>query len=590
MATRSSRPGASATAAAKAGRPSLATAAPPLPAADPGWAVLSIDELDTARDRLARDATPPDAMLDLCWQTEDEGRVRDAVALSLCAAELAAAAHHADAALDLSANAIRLLHALGELRGAVDYGQCALKWVRRGQGVLPRVRLLSTLGLVYAGLGRIDRAVECLRKAGTLPVSTSPEAAYLLAARRAETMQLLGLRGSAAAEWRKALGILRRMPARASNAYRQVCSRVTLSNVLLLAHVHEGEPVDMGEVGALLGEAGRYIGSVRSQDTHYTAACGLAAALQDGDAEGRWVEAFLALADEVVATEEGWAQAAVCAWATIEAVQHGRLDVARGLLGKIDPARAPLAWPSWAAVWHRAMGEVLAAAGDHAAAVAAYRAFAETDKRNRDHQVRMAFEMADLASRASEIQSREREASSRADRLARHNAALAAEKAQLAESALTDALTGLGNRRAMALRVTALRARRRAAHCTLVIGDIDHFKSINDRFSHQVGDRVLAAVGALFGGSTRKSDCAVRWGGEEFLILYGSPVGLQRLDALRRSVESRDWTTLAAGLAVTISLGAAPWTSSTDFDTALALADKRLYAAKRAGRNRVVCG
>lgn len=544
-------------------------------------------EIEAAGRRLEADNVAVEAMLDLCWEVEDQGNTQESAALSIAGARRAEALGRIDVALDLRANAIRKLHALGDLRGAVDYGAKSMRWMRQVDDVLPKVRLLTVLGLAYAGLERIDRAIECLRRAQALPIATSPVAAYLLAIKSGETLMLFGREAEAAAEYRKAYAILKRLPGADADAYRQGYTRITLAQTLLMAAIKDARPLDAAEIHTLLDASHRPVECVAVLRVPYLAVRGLAMAVT-GDHGKDWVEDFLALPQNEILVEEGWSQAAVCAWATLEATQHGRLAVARSLLDRIDPADAVLAWPSWAASWHRAYAEVHAAAGDHKAAVDAYRAFATVDQRARERHVTLAFEMADRASRADEIQQRRREASNRAERLARRNSALAAEKAQLAETVLTDALTGIGNRRALELRIAALRARKRSKTCTVVIGDVDHFKAINDTFSHQIGDKVLAVIGSLLGRSARDQDCIARWGGEEFVLLFHNPVGLRRIDGIRKTVETFDWSAIDPNLRVTISFGAALWPTSTDFTVALSLADERLYAAKRSGRNRVI--
>lgn len=167
--------------------------------------------------------------------------------------------------------------------------------------------------------------------------------------------------------------------------------------------------------------------------------------------------------------------------------------------------------------------------------------------------------------------------------------------AELAKLADEDSLTGLFNRRAAerALRV-ALEGPNPGTLSLLYI-DLDHFKSINDRFGHAMGDRVLRECAQLMRLGSRTQDVAARWGGEEFvLVLVGADAAraAEIAERLRNSVERFDWNALDPGLAVTLSIGLA---SSAEAHGAtpeglLALADSRLYAAKARGRNRVVAG
>ena len=164
--------------------------------------------------------------------------------------------------------------------------------------------------------------------------------------------------------------------------------------------------------------------------------------------------------------------------------------------------------------------------------------------------------------------------------------------AELARLADEDALTGLANRRA------AERALRMALEATspvplaLLFIDLDHFKAINDRFGHAMGDRVLRECAQLMRQGSRSDDVAARWGGEEFvLILMGADAARagEIADRLRGAVQQFDWSALHPALRVTVSIGlASSMEAGGGIAALLALADGRVYAAKEAGRNRVV--
>jgi diguanylate cyclase (GGDEF)-like protein len=172
---------------------------------------------------------------------------------------------------------------------------------------------------------------------------------------------------------------------------------------------------------------------------------------------------------------------------------------------------------------------------------------------------------------------------------------LAAAHQQLEKQAITDALTGLYNRRYLYEIYPKLwsDARRQAKSLSLIMIDLDHFKPINDRFGHLAGDRILAHVAGVLRDHCRVSDFIFRLGGEEFLVLtHGTVEGAQVLaekirEALERSVIEEG----GVALRVTASQGV---THAEDTDgvnglrQALARADKAMYAAKQAGRNRVV--
>jgi diguanylate cyclase (GGDEF)-like protein len=174
----------------------------------------------------------------------------------------------------------------------------------------------------------------------------------------------------------------------------------------------------------------------------------------------------------------------------------------------------------------------------------------------------------------------------------RRQAAHADERAARAEvSARIDQLTGLGNRRELDLRWGPLAQRVQAQGQPLALAmlDLDHFKQVNDRFGHDVGDAVLVALARLLRENTRGDDLVIRTGGEEFLlVLPDADPGraLEVCERLRQRVAAHDWQSLADGLRVTVSVGlaAAP---PYDRRALVGRADTALYAAKRGGRNRV---
>jgi diguanylate cyclase len=165
---------------------------------------------------------------------------------------------------------------------------------------------------------------------------------------------------------------------------------------------------------------------------------------------------------------------------------------------------------------------------------------------------------------------------------------LEAEKAALQQQATEDPLTGLANRRHAELWLDAVATAGRPLGIAII--DVDLFKTVNDRFGHLVGDRVLQQVASTLRASVREGDLVARIGGEEFLVGVDGlslPEAAARCQVLRAAVAAFDWPSLQPGLAVTVSIGLAVVPPGGDVPTATALADQRLYAAKRAGRNRV---
>lgn len=180
---------------------------------------------------------------------------------------------------------------------------------------------------------------------------------------------------------------------------------------------------------------------------------------------------------------------------------------------------------------------------------------------------------------------------------------------RLRELAMRDALTGLYNRRyldellgklAGAGRVAGSESHRNAAGAagaddavlSVAIIDVDHFKLVNDTYSHAAGDRVLRKLADLMASQLPETDTLGRLGGEEFLVLMpgvGQADATARCEELRVAVARHDWLAEAGHLHVTISIGLVTVRAGrTSPSAALSDADRNLYAAKRSGRDRVV--
>jgi diguanylate cyclase (GGDEF)-like protein len=172
-------------------------------------------------------------------------------------------------------------------------------------------------------------------------------------------------------------------------------------------------------------------------------------------------------------------------------------------------------------------------------------------------------------------------------------AAIAIRHAQLfeaqEENALTDELTKLPNRRALAQRFLQemQRARRHHNAIAFLMIDLDHFKQVNDTYGHLNGDAVLAELASILSTSARESDVCARYGGEEFaLILHETTeAGARTLaERIRAKVAA---ATFPGGLKLTISVGVAATDEAALFTNLIERADQALYAAKQGGRNQV---
>ncbi|WP_077530536.1 GGDEF domain-containing protein [Vreelandella utahensis] len=165
---------------------------------------------------------------------------------------------------------------------------------------------------------------------------------------------------------------------------------------------------------------------------------------------------------------------------------------------------------------------------------------------------------------------------------------------QLRMLAATDSLTGLPNRKRLkeVLEHVAEQSRRLGTGFSLLGMDLDHFKGINDRYGHDVGDQVLCRLSEILRGRLRSIDTPARWGGEEFFVLLPGTdaAGARHIaETIRAELASSPVTVEGEVIAVTISIGIAEFPGDgAAISDLLVCADRRLYAAKEAGRNRVV--
>jgi diguanylate cyclase (GGDEF)-like protein len=169
---------------------------------------------------------------------------------------------------------------------------------------------------------------------------------------------------------------------------------------------------------------------------------------------------------------------------------------------------------------------------------------------------------------------------------------LSARSETLEQAALTDALTGVQNRRYFddALNEYLAEFGRIGKPVGLMLLDLDHFKLVNDTHGHDVGDEVLRAVARCLKDMTRFHDVVARLGGEEFAVVapnMDADMLLRLAERIRRAVASQIVLSGNVRLRVTTSVGLAVWDGKEGTDGFLRRADKQLYEAKRLGRNRV---
>ena len=246
---------------------------------------------------------------------------------------------------------------------------------------------------------------------------------------------------------------------------------------------------------------------------------------------------------------------------------------------------------------HRLLADLYQQHGDAARALSHYKAYHSLESRTRssiaETRVRLVTSMTELSAALLEAERAKLETRLHQMQLAE----LESEKRdlllrthELDRKAHEDDLTGLKNRRyangALAERLAACPPGQR-----IFVGiiDADHFKAINDRFGHSIGDDVLRLMAGLLSADMAVTDFAARLGGEEFLLLLtgDASTSIALCEDIRRRVESFAWSNLGAELAVSVSIGLTAARAGEAVNDVLARADAALYRAKSGGRNRL---
>ncbi len=164
---------------------------------------------------------------------------------------------------------------------------------------------------------------------------------------------------------------------------------------------------------------------------------------------------------------------------------------------------------------------------------------------------------------------------------------------ELRKESLIDPLTGLGNRRFadMSLASSIRKLEAEGLPFGVLMLDIDHFKNVNDTYGHTFGDRVLRMIGWTLANAVRRMDSAARWGGEEFIVVApgADRAVLAEMAERARVLVERSWIMNEGKerVSATVSIGGAVARKGESAEGLVGRADERLYACKRAGRNRV---
>lgn len=161
-------------------------------------------------------------------------------------------------------------------------------------------------------------------------------------------------------------------------------------------------------------------------------------------------------------------------------------------------------------------------------------------------------------------------------------------EAEIQRLATTDTLTGIANRRKFyeILDREISKSKRYGTSFSLIMYDLDHFKTVNDVFGHDTGDEVLKRVAHVVEQNIRKEDVHARWGGEEFMVLTPSQMAaaMALSEKLRSKIEAHEFGPVEK---VTVSLGVTKFEPGDDAASLVRKADEALYMAKQKGRNRV---
>lgn len=288
-------------------------------------------------------------------------------------------------------------------------------------------------------------------------------------------------------------------------------------------------------------------------------------------------------------------------------MQQGQEQAALELLQQVLPRCEGLQATALSAQAHEMLSEIAQARQDYRLALQHFHRFHELQQQLhgaqaqqhlrglmiRSHVQRWQRQAEDERSRSQALSSALEAARQADDEKQRLLQQLSAQTELLHQLSREDGLTGVANRRWLDLQLSQEleRALRFGHPLSIAMLDLDHFKSINDRFTHLTGDKVLRRVAQLLRNTCRRSDLVARYGGEEFmLVLIETPLEKARLlcEKLRMHIASHDWRAVHPDLdEVTVSVGLATRRDKDEVEALSARADAQLYQAKHQGRNRV---
>ncbi|MEU8660769.1 diguanylate cyclase [Actinoplanes philippinensis] len=290
-----------------------------------------------------------------------------------------------------------------------------------------------------------------------------------------------------------------------------------------------------------------------------------------------------------IAVEAGYRSlesAALQHQARVRLMRGDHAEAITGLLLALDRAHRAGEKPMAMEIF-RELSEAHERIGDFMAALAYYRDFHDLERELHNQvaaaRARMAAHHFELDNVRLEAENARLEAELHRAR----SAELAADNLLWQRQATEDALTGLPNRRSADDRLPKMAA---GGPVWVALADVDHFKRVNDRYGHPIGDEVLRRIARILLDGIGQADLVARFGGEEFLLAVhgsGAEDARAQCELMRAAVAAYPWESIEPGLSVTISIGLAEADGPDSLAGALNRADQRLYDAKRQGRNRV---
>ena len=248
---------------------------------------------------------------------------------------------------------------------------------------------------------------------------------------------------------------------------------------------------------------------------------------------------------------------------------------------------------------HQQIARVYQERGDYLAAYHHLEDYTETREALFDEQfdqrfnaLRVSFEVEQKEREKEIYRLRSVELAKANEELKHLHEALEEKSLELERQASQDALTQLYNRRYFDLKLSAAfeNARKKGDKLSVMIGDIDNFKSVNDTFSHQIGDEVLIHVAHLIKTNVRDNDIVARYGGEEFVLLlpHSSVADAYTVcERVRTMIQDSPWHEIHPELSVTMSMGICDDLTVENGEKMVAKADNKLYEAKRNGKNQI---